>query len=402
MLTRMLQRLNAEDGVSLVEMLVGILIISIGLLTMLHSAVTAIAGTQRNERMVRGTAVANDLLENAQAIPWRDLGHFSSELGATPPADAVIIGGSRPSAASCAAATPPAGCRAPRRTETLTRDGITYEVTRNIAWFDNPQTSESEDYKRVLVEVRWQVPGGQVRFETVEGLRAPTPTEQTASAFVLTRFDGAPSIVYLDDDGRIRDPSPGPALYDTTPLELTATTNAPSSNYVEVSYTDRSGASKQVHLSSINMVDSRLTIGGASIFRNGDTTFVFKAVKGSETVSGTKLVRFLHDLQVSTVTANPPSWCLPAHMSAVAPSVTFTIDVKGAVQEDEVLVTRDGVVTQATPTTSDVNGTKFVYIVPAGAYAESFQLSVAVRRLADDAQVGPVAHTFNVERPVSC
>jgi hypothetical protein len=372
MLIRIRQRLAADDGISLVELLVSMVILSVVLMGLLSTSIASVAAVRTSEQRIRATALVNELLENAQAIPFNQLTFHSGDTFPPGPAPAGRV-------IDYSATRPP---RAPLPMDDVTRDGVLYEITHEIVWVDNPLTGGDEDYKRITVTVSWN--GGE-RSQTAEALRA---NELIQNEFVLTSLNVSPSLVYMDEDGNV-----------TTPIEMTATTTAtPTSGFVEVEYTNRDGIDVTSYLSSIDGQAFNGAVSGGTTFKNGDTLFTFTAERGGETVEGEKLVRFLQPLAI-IMAFTPESASICAEETAYAPEVLVTIHVAGSVAEDEVTVTWPGG-TGPAEHNGDVDdaGASFTFTIPEGSYTETMTVSVDVNRLSDLA-THSTQRTFTLDRP---
>jgi len=206
-----------EDGLTLVEMLVAIVVIGFVLMAMASVAFASLRSVQGTERITNATQLGNELLESYVALPYDDLGLYAS-------AATTAFGGSTFDGAALVlfpnAITP--DDRIPVPTQSITRSGVVYEVTTAVVWIDDPGTASAQDYKRILVTLTWQT-AGETQTARVEALRAPGPTEQPLTVTVT------PDIVDLDEDG-----------YQTAPVTVTIEAKTPQTTVV-VQWLDRDG-----------------------------------------------------------------------------------------------------------------------------------------------------------------
>ena len=158
------RRLRSDDGISLVEMLVSIVLLGLVLAALGNTLFTSMAAARQNEGLTQATAVANEQLEMLQAMRWADLN----------PASPPVI-------------------------PDVTRDGTTYDVTTEVAWVSEPQ------YKSYAVELDW-VENNKPHTIRVEGRRARRSGEGGASTpinpFRILSFTINPDPVNLDSTGK--------------------------------------------------------------------------------------------------------------------------------------------------------------------------------------------------------
>lgn len=158
------RRLRSDEGISLVEMLVSILLLGLVLAALGNTLFTSMAAARQNEGLTQATAVANEQLERLQAMQW----------GQLDPASPPVI-------------------------PDVTRDGTTYDVTTEVAWVSAPQ------YKRYAVKLDW-VENNKPHTIRVEGRRARRSGEGTSVAppnpFRILSFTVNPDPVNLDSTGK--------------------------------------------------------------------------------------------------------------------------------------------------------------------------------------------------------
>ena len=154
-------RIQQEEGISLVEVLVSILLLGLVLMALGSTLTASMAAARQDESQTHGVALATERLENLQALHWSQVGFYSDANGfrATPPG----MGGL---ATRSLGPTPsPADVAVPKPLETnISRDGRTYTVRTDIVW------QEVNRYLRFRVQVDWQ-DGGSARQAVLEGRR---------------------------------------------------------------------------------------------------------------------------------------------------------------------------------------------------------------------------------------
>lgn len=383
MTTRIRRRLAADDGVSLVEMLVSIFIIGLVFAALASTMTTSMASIRGNESRTRATALANEVLENMGAVSWSQLGFYDDDVSLAP--DYVSLGAARP-------ASSPAPLPWERSPATL-RDGTQYEVRRTVVWYDDPATGSPQDYKQLRVEVSW-AEGTAARSIAVEALRAPDPNEQAASEFTLSLVDAEPAIVYLDASGQVQAPPSG--TYAAMPVTLTARTNRPPDSFVYVTYL----GSPLLALSGSNANRTWTRIEAGQTWPNGDVQFEFSATRGAESVTANKLVRFVRPLVVEDFTTTPAGLCFDSSDDSRSyPEILVALRIQGTVAEDEVVVAWATSSGQATFAGSDAStgASNWTFTIPADSYDDTMEsVSVQVTRVLDMTTLGPVVKPFPI------
>jgi type II secretory pathway pseudopilin PulG len=397
MLTRINRRLAADDGISLIEMLVAVVMLGVVLSASASTLIASFVALTQNETRTRAAALSNEVLEEMRTLSWNDVGLFAAEfpVSSPPTENAVLL--NQP------AGTRVAGSRAPRPAQEIPRGGTTYQVTRTVEWVHN-------DLKRLHVAVRWTDASGAARTTQAETTRAATPGDEVTTEFGLSHYDVRPSIVNItgDVDGSGNDTSStAGTLASGESLVFEARTRA-AADYVRVTWTDRTGGPQWVDLTNggAGKIWTKTVTSGQ--FRNGDTTFTFQAVRAlpvQQEVFGTKVVRFNQPLRFKamTLSSNPaPGSCLDP--TEVTPSLTVDLDINGVVAGDDpvyvVLSTAEVLETESVGVTN--GGTLFQVVVPGG-YPDDLALHAVVDPYgeAPSAPSDPVAPNF-LRQGVSC
>ena len=222
--------LAEDDGISLVEILVSIVILGVALAAFAATAIQSLTTITRDEQYVRANQLASDELEGLRALQWDAVGFYANDPGYTATAgdgaQTVTLGSSRP---------PGAGGLLP--TQTITRDGIAYTVDVEIVWLDDPNSPappavdpDPKDYKELRTTLTWSVQGRD--FEVHQrSTRRPTTDEVGLDAVPdcvpgeITSFAVSPSTVRLDATGGLDDAI---SVVVTTCSESTTVTLDPS------------------------------------------------------------------------------------------------------------------------------------------------------------------------------
>jgi Tfp pilus assembly protein PilV len=172
---RIRERLHAEEGISLVEIMVSIVILGIALTAFAGTITSALGTIARDEQYVRANQVAADLVEEIRAQPWRCMGLDTTKPGwsstGTGGATMVPLPTTAPPAGqpACTSGDAHAG------TSVESVDGQQYAVRRQVVWVDDPAMAGAENHKRVVVTLDWTVRGRPYQT-TQESLRVPRPT----------------------------------------------------------------------------------------------------------------------------------------------------------------------------------------------------------------------------------
>lgn len=179
-------RFSEEEGISLVEMLVAIMVLALLFGALAQSLTTSLFSVQRQERQVHATALAAALAESAVSLPWGSVGLCEGDAATVhtgtdftyPSGDLeplVLIEDDDP-----VCTDPPLTAR-----EVIERANNDYRVDTVITWHDDVQDNTgpggtdpntTEDLKRILITVAWDV-RGQPNVHTTETFLTPEGAE---------------------------------------------------------------------------------------------------------------------------------------------------------------------------------------------------------------------------------
>ena len=391
MLTALRRRLAADDGVSLVEMLVAVFVVGLVLAAMVSTTITSLAAASRDEQRVRVTAVANRALEELQSLPWDRTGLYPSDPGFVAQLEAGF---------PTVSLAMPGGVRdplVPLPTETLAppANGVPITLRRHVAWVDSPVDGvginpagcppaggydtdcDIRDSKRLVVELSW-TSRDRTQSMRVEGLRSPTPEERALSPFSHQLTQLAPSVVLLDADNR-----------NLSPIQIQTVTSQPATS-VTASYRvlDASNGTVTVTEFLTNTNAGRTwqsTIpAGARRWTNGEELFTFVATGtggAQEVIAGRVL--FVRDVALISVTSAPATLRIGAG-GELCGDATLTATVEGVTASDFVSGTW---MTSAYPTEAfeffspTLAGAVFTLVVPDGTvFPTSEVLRMEIRR----------------------
>ncbi|HEX8003956.1 MAG TPA: type II secretion system protein [Mycobacteriales bacterium] len=326
----MLERLRVtrdEEGFTLIEMMVALVVISIVFAASAGFLITSIKTQSVNERRVRATQVGNRAIEDLRALPWSVLGFY-----ATDPGYQATVSGS----ATVTLTMPASGVRDSRAplpgTQTLTDGGVTYQRTLNILWFDDPgdgtggadADGDTHDAKLLRAALTWNV-AGSAKALTVQGLRAPTieevvPKAQAAvNPFQVQSFAANPATETLYANGRTMD-------------DITFTLHTTfAASQVRLSFVDRDNLTQTfLMLAPSSNTDWTYTLpAGAGPFDTGTHAFTARAYAAAgATADGTVNVSFNVSsiaFDISTPTVSPSSIDIDSSgRNTVAVTVTAT------------------------------------------------------------------------------
>lgn len=331
-----------ESGISLIEVLVAVMLLGLIMGALARTLTSSMFGVQEQQFQVRATALAQELLEEAAGIPWKDLGLCESETialhptgeythddGTTEPL--VLI----PDTSGLCAPTPSTPVRA---SATFVRDGISYAARTIVSWSDEDGVGSTDDLKHILVDVNWETRSG-ARSTRSETYLAPDAVEAVIVTEVI--HAAGQTYTYLNPD----------TLLTMTDVTLRASAVRPQS-LIEVrwrrsdgTYITPKAAMDDVH--SNGLVWEELIPNGSPDFdvnrlANGETLFEFTATDAENNAS--KFESFdrglflLHPDGLEASLLGPPAISVDAQ-GALCASVTLRIAIRGFLGSDIVTAT---------------------------------------------------------------
>jgi Tfp pilus assembly protein PilV len=325
MVPRMRQRLHGEDGISLVEVLVTVVLLAVVLAATLSTIVASLRSITENEAHVRATALSNELLERMAAAPWNRLGLYVTEVPATTYDGQSVVLLPVESTRDAVVARP---------AETLSRDGRQYDVERWITWVDG---GTGQDYKRLVVELTWEVGLGQERTMRSESYRAPNPNEFVDLTVEISSAvrDGST----YDEFGLV----PG-TFVNAQRLRLDLETNYADAT-LTVTFTDRGGVLRTLGVPGPGLTRTLYINAGQYAFPNGPVTFAVLAETGAprnEDASNTETMTAFQNLVIGapalTHSSGRPPICVDASGLPTDP-VTLEVAIEGASTADAIAET---------------------------------------------------------------
>lgn len=367
-----------EAGMTLIEVMIAMLLLTVVLSALAGVLITSLRALHGNETRARANALANEVLEDLQGRAWEEVGFLASDAGFRADfdgEDTVVVD-----------SDDAGGAERPLPQQTVTRDGIDYDVRTDITWVDDAATGTEHDYKRFRVSLSW-TDLGQARDVTHAATRAPSPAEQEAAEFAIGEFTVAPEIgllknpgdsdlgkldaaVRFDADDQMYTESVG-----SVALELRTTAAADDAPTVE--FVDRDGTPRRVDMQAASGDDSgtHWVLEGSNTdgwrFRNGDTAFRVIAERGDQQVTATQPARYVYPADQFAFDQEPePSetWVCVDADRVVAGDVTIDLSVHGATVDDRVAVSGAGLPAgaEADFAASTDAGADFTASLPAG------------------------------------
>lgn len=336
-------RFADEEGISLVEMLISIVLLSIILGAMARSLTTALFSAQGQERQVQATAQLQESLEQINGVRWADAGlcraavtaHFGGttythEDGTTEPL--VLLDDSDET------------CTAPILVpaRTVTRAGVDYTVETVLTWTDDPSDDVSgtdpnspQDLKHALVSVEWEHQGSP-RSVSNETYLAPNALEKPVRTQV--EHSSGQSFTYLWTDTNLT----------KTDVYLRVFTVVPQSG-ITVTWARQDGSMVAPQpMTDVNgkQTEWRLLIpNGSPEFAinqlpNGETLFQFSATDAATATAQSFLDRGLFVIEEAghTVTATTVPTSVRIKDGVACP-FTVEVFVRGALTSDLVSAT---------------------------------------------------------------
>jgi type II secretory pathway pseudopilin PulG len=399
-------RLRDEDGISLVEMLIAIVLLGVVMGAMARSLTTSLFGVQGQERVVQATAQMQESLEQVNGVVWEDAGLCESDVdahfggttythadGTTEPI--VVLDDDH---SSCTG-TP---LLVPERT--VTRQGVDYTVATVVTWTDDDLDNDgtgtdpnsTQDTKHVLVTITWEH-RGEPRSASNETFLAPNALEQPLRTRV--EHDSGETFTYLRTADNLT----------LTDVYLRAFSVVPQSG-ITVTWARQDGSSvgpqPMIDVSGDGTEWELLIPNGSPEFTinklpNGETLFRFAATDAASGSTATVLDRGL--FIVEQVGHEFTSQTLPASIrvkDGVACSFTLETTIRGALSSDLVSATwtngPDETALSSVSSSSTGGTFRAVFTGETGFAGGSTDLTIGAVRIADG-HVVELVRTLPVE-----
>lgn len=327
----MKHRLDAEDGVSIVEVMLAMVVLSVVLAALASALVTSLHAVQRQERRTAAVAVSNEMMEGLQSRSFRAAAlctpDATSHFGGTDfEGEPLVLDNSV--------------CGTPEEIvnpTVVTRNGIDFTIERALTWNDDPGDSTGaadpdtpQDLKRLVVDVSWDDLSGP-QSARVSSYHADTAGEQIIQAEVVA-VDGG-RFVDIDDDAAAD--GENDESFDLTLVSEEKLTSA------KVEWVDRNGTPVLINLvspDSQNLVWTRRLLANFGPFANGNTLFTFTATFPDGTTDEiiTRAL-FLYQLAYLDGSLTRNFDALLVHPTqGVCPGQTVQVDFEGLLRSDSV------------------------------------------------------------------
>lgn len=316
-----------DDGLTLVEMMVALLVLGVVLTAMASVSIASMISMQRSERVVDSTQLGNEILEEVLALPFEVVGLYDTE--ATGHFGDITFEGE-----DLVLFPDPTGDRderVPYPTHTVTRNDITFEVETAVTWVDDPATPTDQDYKRITILLTWEVRGDE-RTARTEATRSPEPEEQPLAVTV------APDVLEIRSDGAAED------------FEVSVTAREPQST-VRVRWTKRDGTLspwRDLTATDVHKLEWRRSItdnAESARFANGGSLLEIEGTSAANEKVTTTIGRavFLHPLALPAdrLTTAPDTIWVHAD-DGVCDPLEVHAEVIGALKSDPLTLTFEG------------------------------------------------------------
>ncbi len=271
-------RAKEDQGMSMVEVSVALVILGIVLSALASFLLTAIKAQTGGEARTRATQLAQEAVEQVRALPWERAGFYPASM-ATATSNCPASGAQANQPLVQLAALTPADARVPTGAlQTRVIDTVQFSVLTCVHWEDDPtdllgaaDLDGTQDVKKVVVTVAW-VDKGKPKSSSVTGRRAPTASEvapKTGSGnntFRITAAAASPSSGSLNNSGKT-----------TSAVQFLATTSGTVS-LAQLTWTDNAGIPYMLNMSvgaSSNQYVATLPTGSGPFNPTG-TTFTIK------------------------------------------------------------------------------------------------------------------------------
>lgn len=403
MLVTQRSRLAEEEGISLVEMLVAIMILGLVMGAMATSLTTSLFGVQGQERQVRATALVSEILEQAAGLGWSDVGlcetaavnHFGGGTYTYDDGTQEDLVTLEDTEAVCQ----PPSTHPLLPLQTLVRSDVSYALETVVSWKDDPldglgaaDPDTTEDLKHIWVRARWEH-RGEPREHVNATFIAPGALVQEITAEILhdrdedgtadddfTYLDAADSLTKSQTSLRVRTIRPQSAVTAEWVLA-----NGNSVGDRAMTALDSTGAlwGLVIPKGSPDVIINQLS--------NGETRFSFKATDAASGVVVTVVKRGLFLIEPIGMSiawsGGPPA--IRVRSDGVACPFSAVVYARGALSSDiatgtwsSPMSTSDGLVAA----TTDAEGATFerTYTGIGGlGDASSLTLRVDVERVTD-------------------
>ena len=189
------RRRSSEEGLGLIEVMISIVLIGIILAGLAASLMTTLRSIRTAEKTSLATALHQELLESAVALPWERIGIYTDDSDWVANVTEPETGDTWPSVGL--APESPRDTQIMDRVQTLTREGVDFDVVRDIYWVDTDGDGTKEA-KRIRTDISWSDPAGDGEA-VFYALRLPTALE-LSDAFEVLLFTSSPNVLQLDAD----------------------------------------------------------------------------------------------------------------------------------------------------------------------------------------------------------
>lgn len=277
---------SRDDGLSIVELLVALVIVMIAFAALASTLIASFASIRNSEARVRAVALANELVEEMAEIPYDRLGLLDADV--FPEVDfegeeLVMLAGDEQ--------------KVVEHQDTIQRDGRGFEVERWVTWFEE---DGGQDLKRIVATVTWQV-GGNVQTVRSETLRSPDAQDLLD---LEVSVDVTSNATAYDDVVALREPGESNDLRSEHSFRVTATMGVVPAEF-ELRFRDRWAVEVQKLGPTAEDLGERIfewTVGGTGEniqFRHGRHAFTVYATGADDRVaSATGTLRFYQNVRI--------------------------------------------------------------------------------------------------------
>ena len=336
-----------EDGLTLVEMMVAIMVLGVVMMAMASVLVTSAHSIRGSERVVHSTQIGSLLVEELLALAFEDVALYEKDAedhygGSTfEGRDLVLL--PEPSDSKDPEEIEKAReDHVPRAHNTLNHEGVEFTVETAVVWEDDSGTEEAQDYKRLIIMLTWEH-RGEVRTARTEAIRSPDPAEHPLRATVV------PDVIRLVDRGVAY------AGTNDASFKIHVTAVEPQSS-VTLKYNDRGneaqGPKQFTAVAGSEKTEWQYTFStNGEEWANGGTLFEVTGTSLIGEVERTTMGRgvFLHDLEFNSdeididVPEADEDGALPIFTtddgeSGACSSVDITATVEGAMRNDPLML----------------------------------------------------------------